>query len=72
MKHHTGKSLQKCYGCIKGGTLLKRKGKRTSDKSHVLLTAVEFATIISVLAVIGSKVIPLKLEIQWSVRRLRP
>ena len=47
--------------------MLKRKGKHTLHKSHVLLTAVEFATIISVLAVIGSKAIPLKLEIQWSV-----
>ena len=69
-EHHTGKSPQKCYSCIKEGTVLKRKGKHILDKSHVLLTTVEFATIISVLAVIGSKVIPLKLEIQLSERGL--
>ena len=52
--------------------MLKRKGKCRLHKSHVLLTAVEYATIISVLAVIlcqklNLATIPLKLEIQWSV-----
>ena len=45
MKHHTGKSPQKCYSCIKEGTVIQRKGKHTLHKSHILLSAVEFATL---------------------------